>query len=384
MTELEVHGEVAPGFEKVADAFADNFAVRGDTGAACAVYLSGKPVVDIWAGSTGRDPWTRDTKSVVFSASKGILTVLMLMAADLGQLELDAPVAAYWPEFASAGKEAITVRQILAHHAGLIAPEQDLTVADLVAWAPVTEVLAKQAPLWTPGTAYAYHAITMGFLAGEILRRATGKRPSAWLRDHVAVPLHLEMGYGADLQDPRLALIGEQLPDSDPAAAAAALVAVAASDLPLIARVMGMSGAFDGMDLFRTANSTDFLGHESPAANLVTNARNLARLYAATVGDVDGIRLLTADVVRDARRQQSSGVPYVGPADGNRWGTGFMINSPRREMLGPGSFGHDGAGGQLGFAHLEHEVGFGYQTIRPGGVPDDRAEALCAALCACL
>lgn len=383
MTDIQIQGEVAPGFEKVADAFADNFKLRGDTGAACTVYVSGKPVVDIWAGTTGQAPWTRDTKSVVFSASKGILTVLLLMAADLGRLELDAPVAAYWPEFAAAGKESITVRQVLAHQAGLIAPEQDLTVPDLVAWAPVAEVLAKQAPLWAPGTAFAYHAVTMGFLAGEILRRATGERPSGWLRDHVAAPLRLEMGYGADLQDPNLAPIGEQLPDLDPATSAAALAA-AASDLPLIARVMGMSGALDGLDLFRTANSSDFLSHESPAANLVTNARNLARFYAATVGNVDGIRLLTADVIRDARKQQSSGVPYLGPADGNRWATGFMINSPRREMLGPGSFGHDGAGGQLGFAHLEHEVGFGYQTIRPGGVPDDRAESLCLALRACL
>lgn len=381
MSDIQVEGTVEPGFGKVADVFLDNFTSRGDTGAACCVYLGGAPVIDIWAGTTGRGMWVRDTKSVVFSASKGVLTVLLLMAADLGHLQLDAPVATYWPDFAVAGKEAITVRQVLAHRAGLIAPELDLTVADLAAWEPVTQALGKQPPLWVPDTTYSYHAITLGFLAGEILRRATGKRPSAWLRDHVGEPLGLQMTYGASLQDPSLALIDEQLPDSDPDAAAA--LAEVLSD-PLIARVMGMSGALDGMDLFRTANSPQFLEHESPAANLVTNARNLARLYAATVGEVDGIRLLSPDVVKDARRQQSAGVPYLGPIDGNRWGTGFMINSPRREMLGPGSFGHDGAGGQLGFAHLELEVAFGYQTIRPGGVPDDRAEALCSALRACL
>lgn len=381
MSDIQVEGTVEPGFEKVADAFLDNFTSRGDTGAACCVYLGGAPVIDIWAGATGRGMWVRDTKSVVFSASKGVLTILLLMAADLGHLQLDAPVATYWPDFAAAGKEAITVRQVLAHRAGLIAPELDLTVADLAAWEPVTQALGKQPPLWAPDTAYSYHAITLGFLAGEILRRATGKRPSAWLRDHVGEPLGLQMTYGASLQDPSLALIDEQIPDSDPDAAAA--LAEVLSD-PLIARVMGMSGALDGMDLFRTANSPQFLEHESPAANLVTNARNLARLYAATVGEVDGIRLLSPEVVKDARRQQSAGVPYLGPIDGNRWGTGFMINSPRREMLGPGSFGHDGAGGQLGFAHLELEVAFAYQTIRPGGVPDDRAEALCSALRACL
>jgi CubicO group peptidase (beta-lactamase class C family) len=164
---------------------------------------------------------------------------------------------------------------------------------------------------------------------------------------------------------------------------AAALV-VAAGDPLLLARVMGMGGAFDGLDLFNTVNTADFLGHESPGANLVSNARSLARLYAATVTEVDGIRLLRPETVRDARVEQSAGTPFFGPSTGVRWGTGFMTNWPGREMLGPGSFGHDGAGGQLGFAHPELQIGFGYQTIRPGGIPDDRAEALCRALRACL
>lgn len=381
MTAVPVEGMVEPGFGKVADAFAENITSRGETGAACAVYVAGVPVVDVWAGTTGSGPWARDTKSIVFSVSKGVLTVLMLMAAEQGQLELDAPVASYWPEFAAAGKQDITVRQIMAHQAGLIAPEQDLTVADLAAWQPVVDALAGQAPLWTPGTEYAYHAMTIGFLAGEILCRATGKRPAQSLHDNVSGPLKLNMTYGADLGDPDLALIGPPLPNEDPVATA---VLATALNHPLHARTMGMSGALDGVDLFRTANTHDLLSYESPGANLVTTARSMARFFAATVTAVDGIRLLRPDTLRDARVEQSTGTPFIGPVDGNRWGTGFLINSPRREMLGPGSFGHDGAGGQLGFAHLELEVGFGYQTIRPGGIPDDRAEALCRALRACL
>jgi CubicO group peptidase (beta-lactamase class C family) len=329
---VQVDGFVEPGFEKVAGAFVENFTIGGDTGAACAVYLAGAPVVDLWAGASERGPWTRGTRSVMFSVSKGITTVLVLMAAERGDLDLDAPVASYWPEFAAAGKQTVTVRQVLAHQAGLVAPEQDLTVADLVAWDPVTHVLAEQAPLWRPGTAFAYHAITVGFLAGEILRRATGKRPAQWLHDHVNKPLGLDMTYGGDPADPDLAPIGDPLPDRDTAAAAAL---TAALDDPLHARIMGMGGAFNGLDLFRTANTSGFLGHESPAANLVTDARSVARFYAATVGEVDGVRLLGPETVLDARREQSAGQPFVGPFDVARWGTGFMINSPRREMLAP-------------------------------------------------
>ena len=184
-------------------------------------------------------------------------------------------------------------------------------MADLVAWDAVTQVLAEQAPLWRPGTAFAYHAITVGFLAGEILRRATGKRPAQLLHDYVCEPLGLDMTYGGNLADPDLAPIGDPLPDRDPAAAVA-LTAALNDRLP--ARIMGMGGAFNGLDLFRTANSSDFLGHESPAANVVTNARSVARFYAATVGEVDGIRLLRSGTVRDARREQSAGQPFVGPS----------------------------------------------------------------------
>jgi CubicO group peptidase (beta-lactamase class C family) len=138
------------------------------------------------------------------------------------------------------------------------------------------------------------------------------------------------------------------------------------------------------LDLFNAVNRAEWLEPEIPAGNLVTTAHDLAKLYAATVGEVDGVRLLQPGTVRDARLPLSVGAPYVGVDEGNRWGTGFMIDSPRRGMTGAGSFGHDGAGGQLGFANLEQQLSFGYQTLRPGGVPDDRAEALCRALRACL
>ncbi|MFM9595415.1 serine hydrolase domain-containing protein [Streptomyces scabiei] len=313
--------------------------------------------------------------------SKGVTTLCLLMAAERGLIELDAPVAKYWPEFAEKGKETTTVRQLLSHQTGLVAPEADVTVENLRAWKSVADALARQAPTWPPGTAYAYHTLTFGWLVGEVLRRTTGLRPGQWLREHVEAPLNLKMTYGADPTAADFHPLADPLPHTDPEAAALMANALAS---PLIERSMSLGGVFDTADLIQTANGEVWLSVEIAAGNLVTSARSLARLYAATVGEVDGVRLLGPDTVRDARVPRCEGRPFVGPDEGNRWGTGFMISSAHRPMAGPGSFGHDGFGGGLAFAHLESEIAFAYQTAQPGGLPDDRSDALCRALRACL
>ncbi|WP_158101558.1 serine hydrolase domain-containing protein [Streptomyces bobili] len=381
MTAVPVEGHVSSGFAPIADAFADNFRHHGDTAASCVVYAQGEPVVDIWAGQTARGAWTPDARTVMFSVSKGVTTVCLLMAAERGLIDLDAPVAKYWPEFAENGKEATTVRQLLAHQVGLVAPEADVTLEDLRAWEPVADKLARQAPAWVPGTAYAYHALTFGWLAGEVLRRATGLRPSQWLREHVADPLNLTMTYGADPESADFHPLSDPLPITDPESAAMMATALAA---PMVERSVSLGGLFDAARIAQVANTEAWLSVEIPAGNLVTDARSLARLYAATVGEVDGVRLLGPDVVRDALVVRSEGRPFVGPDTGSGWGTGFMTSSTHRPMIGPGSFGHDGLGGCLGFAHLESETAFAYQTAQPGGLPDDRADALSRALRACL
>ncbi|MFF4055356.1 serine hydrolase domain-containing protein [Streptomyces sp. NPDC001668] len=381
MTAALVQGHVSSGFEPVADAFADNFRLRGDTAASCVVYAQGAPVVDIWAGRTARGAWTPDTRTVVFSVSKGVTTVCLLMAAERGLIDLDAPVAKYWPEFAEHGKETTTVRHLLAHRAGLPAPEADLTLEDLRAWDPVAEALARQAPAWTPGTAYAYHALTFGWLAGEVLRRATGLRPGQWLSQYVADPLSLTMTFGADPEAAGFHPLADPLPSTDPEAVAMMAEALAT---PLVERSISLGGLYDATRIAQVANTQAWLSAEIPAGNLVTDARSLARLYAATVGEVDGVRLLGPDIVGDALVVRSAGRPFVGPDVNSGWGTGFMTSSAHRPMIGPGSFGHDGLGGCLGFAHLESEVAFAYQTAQPGGLPDDRADALSQALRDCL
>lgn len=374
-------GLVTPGFEPVAEAFGDNFDRRGDTAASCVVYAAGVPVVDIWAGKTDRGAWTPDTRSVVFSVSKGVTTICVLMAVERGLVDLDAPVAKYWSEFAENGKETTTVRHLLAHQAGLVAPDVDLTADDLRAWHPVVDVLACQAPAWQPGTTYAYHALTFGWLAGEVLRRATGRRPGEWLRDHIAGPLNLAMTYGVDPAAEDFCPMPAPLPNTDPAAPEALAELLAE---PMAERAMSLGGLFDPAKMTESANGPEYLFPEIPGGNLVTNARSLARLYAATVCEIDDIRLLGHGTVRDAAAVRSEGKPFIGPDEGNRWGTGFLLDSARRGMAGPGSFGHDGLGGHLAFAHPETQIAFAYQTARPGGVPDDRAEALSRALRACL
>ena len=381
MTAVHVEGLITTGFEPVADAFADNFRHRGDTAASCVVYASGTPVVDIWAGRSDQGVWTPDLRTVMFSVSKGVTTICLLMAAERGLLDLDAPVERYWPEFAVNGKHTTTVRMLLAHRAGLMAPEADLSVDDLSTWDPVATALARQAPAWEPGTAYGYHALTLGWLAGEVLRRATGRRPAQWLREHIAEPLGLAMTYGTDPAAGDFRTLQDPLPDTDLAAAQSMAAALA---VPLVQRSTSLGGALDPANLIAEVNSPCLLSCEIPAGNLVTNARSLARLYAATVGEVDGIRLLGLEAVRDARVERSSGPPFAGPDEGNRWGTGFQLSSTRRQMAGPGSFGHDGFGGCIAFAHPESEIAFAYQTLRPGGLGDNRAEALCEALRICL
>ena len=381
MTTAHTEGLVTSGFEPLADAFADNFRQRGDTAASCVVYASGKPVVDIWAGRTDRGAWTPDTRTVMFSVSKGVTTICLLMAADRGLLDLDAPVARYWPDFAVNGKDGTTLRTLLAHRAGLMAPEANLSTEDLSAWDPVTEALARQAPAWEPGTAYGYHTLTFGWLAGEVLRRATGLRPRQWLREHIATPLGLAMTYGVDPAATDYSPLQDPMPTTDLAAAQAMAEALAH---PLVHRSTSLGGAFDPADMIAETNTAAFLSYEIPAGNLVTNARSLAKLYAATVSEVDGIRLLGPEVVREARVERSSGPPFAGPDEGNRWGTGVQVSSTRRQMAGPGSFGHDGFGGSLAFAHLEAEIAFAYQTARPGGLDDNRTEALCEALRSCM
>ncbi|WP_431230737.1 serine hydrolase domain-containing protein [Paenarthrobacter nicotinovorans] len=368
-----LHGHAEPGFARVADAFASNFTARGERGAACTIVVEGVTVVDLYAGTTSTGTsWTESTRTPVFSVSKAVTTICLLMAAEQALLDLDAPVASYWPEFAVNGKETVTVRHALAHRAGVIGFTRPWDADALTAWTPIIDDLAAQVPLWEPDSAFCYHPVSFGFIAGEVLRRATGLRPSQWLSQHLG---HVapSMTYGARPADSDYSAVVAPPPGDG------AGIPFRADDLALVMRAMLADGAYSP-DLFTASTRDAFLGPESPAVNLVTTARDLAHLFSATVHPVDSPAILSAATVAAATKPLSFGKPFIGPDKGDVWGTGFMLHSTRRGMAGPGSFGHDGAGGHLAFAHPGFGIGFGYQTSQAGNDDDIRAEVLSKAL----
>ncbi|HZG06588.1 MAG TPA: serine hydrolase domain-containing protein [Streptomyces sp.] len=369
------------GYGAVADAFRRNFAEPGELGAAVTVFVGGRKVVDLWGGiadeRTGR-PWEEDTATPVFSAVKGVTTLCALLLAQEGRLDLDAPVARYWPEFARNAKEAITTRTVLAHRAGLPALDRALDFEEITAWLPVVRALEEQEPLWEPGEAIEYHGHTLGFVVGEVIRRITGLTPGAYFREAVADGLGLRTWIGVPGEElPRLARLKE--PDGG--------VPLPPADT-LLTRILTLNGAlvFPGVDVPGGYCSPEALAAEFPGAGGASSARGLATLYAAAATGVDGApRLLSRETVTDAVRELSSGPHWSGLPDmGTRWGTGFKLDCPSCPMLGPRSFGHDGAGGPMGFGDDEWGVGFGYVANRMIGADDDRVDHLVAALRTCL
>jgi acetyl esterase/lipase/CubicO group peptidase (beta-lactamase class C family) len=378
-----VDGYVAPGFEPVREAFADNFLRRDEVGAQCCVYVAGQVVVDLWGGvadrASGR-PYTPDTLQVVASSTKGALAVCMHRLVERGVLDLDAPVARYWPEFAAQSKGTIPVRWLLSHQAGLAAIDQPLTMQQAYEWTPVIEALAAQRPNWMPGSAHGYHAVTFGWLLGEVLRRVSGHTVGTVFRENVADPLGLDWWIG--------------LPASEEGRVAPLILAPMPSPTtppdPLLARLLDPTGL-----AFRSVmnpaggpmamNDRAFRAAEIPATNGVATARAMARLYAACLGDVDGVRLLRPETVRHATATQVRGEDLVLGYE-TRYGLGFQLPFPFRPMAGAGSFGHYGMGGSVGFAQPEHKLAFGYamnRMLSPLGV-DPRPAALVEATLRCL
>ena len=386
---LAIHAEAEPGYGGVVDVFEANFRERGDVGAACAVYVNGRKVVDAWGGiadkRSGR-PWAEDTAAVIFSCSKGVLAICAYVLVQDGRLDLDAPVSRYWPEFAQHGKKAITVRWLLSHRAGLPVLDRDLTRAEVLAWEPVIRAIEAQPPLWAPGTAHSYHALTYGWLIGEVIRRITGNRPGVFFRMTLGDPLGLSTWIGLPSSAREsVAWMEPPLPDEDTPTVRALAQHLAE---PIPTRNLDMGGAFgfpveNGTVAF---NDPQIQAAEVPAANGISTARSLACLYAGCVSEMEGPRILSRKSIDDAIRVQSSGQQRFGPPDsGHRWGTGFMLDSPpARPLLGSRSFGHDGAGGQLAFAADEYGVGFAYLSNQMGGLLDARATELTTALKDCL
>jgi CubicO group peptidase (beta-lactamase class C family) len=359
----EVGGYVEPGFEGVRDAFATNFEQHGEVGATYAFYVDGTQVVDLWGGERPDSgaPYDGDTLQVLFSSTKGAAAACAHLLAQRGRLDLDAPVVRYWPEFGQAGKDHIPVRWLLSHQAGLPTIDAELSRAEALAWEPVIRALEEQKPYWEPGVAHGYHALTYGYLVGEVVRRVDGRGIGTFFHEEFAEPLGLEFWIGLpEEHEPRVAPMIPMGAGGGPS-----IEDMLGAD-SLMVRALNLNGALTG-DLAFNANQRDFRAADLPAANGVANARSLARLYAALIGGVDGgpsDALLDAEQIDIARALQTSGLDQVLSLPGfdveSTIALGFWSASPFAPMGGQHAFGHYGAGGSLGFADPEHHVAGGY------------------------
>ena len=386
---VNIEGTVAPGFEGVREAFARNFTQHGEVGAGFSLVHDGTTVVDLWGGVADvatLSPYTEDTLQLVFSTTKGATAILANRLAQRGELDVDAPASEYWPEFAQAGKDEIPVRWLLCHKAGLPFVDRDLGLGECLAWEPPVKALAAMTPIWEPGTAHGYHAVTYGWLVGEVIRRVTGRSVGQFLADEVSGPLGLEFWIGLpDEQQSRVApLTNRGLRRRGAAEAAAPATSMEAEEPPtlvatieqflgpdsLLVKALGGfieagTGAygFSGEGVF---NRDDVRAAELPAANGVGNARSLARLYAAVVGTVEGSDrgpLLSAEQVERAREVQTQGPDSVLILP-TTFGLGFMTSSAMFPYGGATSFGHTGAGGSVSFADPTNGIGFSYVMNR--------------------
>jgi CubicO group peptidase (beta-lactamase class C family) len=387
-TALEVHGICDARFAPVRDVLSENFRRFGEVGASLAVMVDGRMVVDLWAGhadAAQTRPWESNTIVNAWSTTKGIVATCAHRLVDQGKIDLDAPVAKYWPEFAQAGKAEIPVRYLLSHQAGLPAIRKPLPLGSAFDWNMMTEALAEEEPWWEPGTKHGYHAFTFGWLVGEVMRRVTGQTVGTYFRKEIAEPLGLDFHIGlAATHDSRTA---EMIPADLPQPGETNFVIEMLSD----PESMPFKVLANPPDLFQpgVVNTREWRAAEIPAANGHGNARAIARLYGALArgGELDGVRVLGPEAIKRATVEQASGRDEVMGLN-LRIALGFVLTSADATMgLNPGAFGHSGAGGSLGFADPDAKLGFGYamnRMIQENTLNDPRWGPMIAAVYASL
>jgi CubicO group peptidase (beta-lactamase class C family) len=395
-----VQGHVAPGFEPVRAAFEANFRTGGELGASLCVYRRGEVIVDLWGGAAdaGGRPFEPDTLSLVFSSTKGLVAAAVLMLADRGLLDYDAPVTRYWPEFGQSGKSDITVRTLLNHRAGLCAVDPPLELLDF-AMDPdkVAQVCAAQAPRWAPGTDQGYHATTYGMYVGELFRRVAGETVGTFIRREIARPLSADVHLGLPAHLEHRVATTFRARNRD----------VVLGMLPALAFSGGLEGRVyrqvvrGNTDTAAAFANPGDLGPkgvanlnrrltratELPWMGAHCSARGLARVYSALAGDgsLDGARLVRPETLTPLHRRQSWVEMDRVLRKPIGWAQGFVKEETRLFSPNEASFGHPGAGGPLGWADPVEGLGIGYVMNRMSHyVRSPRAVALCHALYRCL
>jgi len=383
--QVEIAGYVAPGFETVKDCFAENWN-RIEVGASFCALQHGEVICDLWGGWQDREmirPWQNDTLVNVYSTTKGIAALVMAMLVDEGKLSYDRPVADYWPEFAAAGKEKVTVAQLLSHQAGLAGVETALTVNDLYDWNKMTSLLAEQRPLWPPGQGCGYHAVTWGYFPGELCLRLTGKTLGTYFQERVGTPLQADFHIGlpqsehhriADLIGPNHARKESQQKKTGDNAA-----------LPPFSVIAQQNPAIRP---YKDACSTAWREAEIAASNGHGNASGIARIYGALAdgGKLRGIQIISPAALKEATKLEVDLQQDLVLGLGLRRSRGFILNT--RDCYGPAesAFGHNGAGGSSGFADPVKGLGIGYamNQMENDATAESRAARLVNSVYQCL
>jgi CubicO group peptidase (beta-lactamase class C family) len=356
--DFSLQGTFDPAFAKVADAFAENFVLEEEIGAATAVYVDGRKVIDVWGGY--RDaafglPWQEDTILCMMSVAKGIAGMAFNILIDRGLIDPNAPVALYWPEFAQNRKEGVLVRHVLDHTAGLPVVLDPMWKGAIFDCDATVSALEKQAPLWEPGTVAAYHIHTQGNLLGEIVRRVTGKRFPQFISDEVTHPLGADYQYG-NLSDVDLARCATLVPTVEG-------TLLAKRDTEPDTLVAKGFTQFPDEPLPVTLNSTAWRRAEITSASGHGNPRAVARIYAAVArgGSLDGVTLLSPQTVEDMLGEQHNQTERMQQRPYHQ-GRGILLNTPVSVWMGPNmrSFGHHGFGGSIGMGDPDAKIGFSY------------------------
>jgi len=385
MSYSTVCGVVKPGFEAVRKTFAENFERRNELGAACCIYFRGEKVVDLWGGvrdiTTG-EPWEEDTMVLVASTTKGLAGLVMALAHSRGMIDYDERVSTYWPQFAQQGKKGITIRQLLAHQAGLYALDQRLDAETLADLDRLAGVLAEQKPAWEPGSRQAYHAITIGFYEGEILRRVDPKHRTLgqFFQDEIATPLGLEfyIRLPKEIPNTKLApLVRFTMAD--------ALSGIFVTPLFVLSTMTSRSRvrrALLGSELPTEASKGRIYARdlEVPAGGGVGTARGIAKAYSvfATGGEELGLRDETLRELMAPAHPSRHGFYDECLKTETRFSLGFSKLGETNELFGDSSsFGALGSGGSCGYADPHNRIGYAYIMNRmKARLVDPRDEAL--------
>lgn len=377
-----VEGFVADGFEKLKESFQEIISQAPDSGAAVSIWQKGENVVNLWGGLADKDaqtPWKEDTKVVVFSCTKGLMSLALAHLYQSGKIRYEDLVSNYWPEYATAGKDKTTIGDLVAHRAGIPFFEEDIQFDQVTDWNYMVSKIETESPVWNPGSSYAYHAITHGWLTGEIIRRVTEMSPGEYLAKEISAPLKADtwLGLPNELEDK----VAVSYPRKDLRDFFIDLKAKNTEAGNFLIRSLTLGNAFP-MDLAAPSegfNSSKVHAAEIPGAGGISTAHGISKIWSSAVHQTEGFRLINDETVEFVTKVQSEGKPFTDlEPPYSKFGMGFQLDSAARGYLTESSFGHDGAGGQCAFADPTHKIGFAFVTseMRGGEVEDNRATRL--------